>query len=72
MGWIKEAFGEQAETLVEKIRNKVVVNEEQHKARLDICSTCEHYTKLHMCSQCHCYMPLKTKFEIFSCPIKKW
>lgn len=72
MGWLKDMFGEQAEQLVEKIQNKVVVSDEVHKERLDICTKCEHYSKNHFCGQCHCYMPLKTKFAIFHCPIHKW
>ncbi len=72
MSWIKEAFGEQAETLVNRIQNKVVVSEDQHQARLEVCKSCEKYTKHHFCDECHCYMPLKTKFAIFHCPLKKW
>lgn len=72
MNWIQERFGSQAETLVKNIKNKVVVSEEEHKQRLDVCRICENYSDLHMCKECHCYMPLKTKFAIFNCPIKKW
>jgi hypothetical protein len=72
MGWIRERFGEQAEKLVQNIKNKVVVNDDEHQKRLDICRSCENYTTLHMCKECHCYMPLKTKFSVFECPIKKW
>ena len=72
MSWIKDAFGNQAENLVNKIQNKIVVTEDQHKARLDVCSGCENYTNHHFCNQCHCYMPLKTKFAIFHCPAGKW
>ena len=72
MNWIQERFGGQAETLVKHIKNKVVVSEEEHKQRLDTCRICENYNDLHMCKECYCYMPLKTKFAIFTCPIKKW
>ena len=41
MGWIQERFGSQAETLVKNIKNKVVVSEEEHKQRLDVCKSCE-------------------------------
>jgi len=72
MGWLTDKFGQQAETLVSKVQDKIVVSDEVHKDRLLLCESCEHLTKLHVCRQCHCYMPLKTKFTIFTCPIKKW
>lgn len=72
MSWIQERFGDQAEKLVKNIKNKVVVSEEEHKNRLDTCKNCENYNSLHMCKECHCYMPLKTKFAVFNCPLKKW
>jgi len=72
MNWLTEKFGKQAQELVEKIHDKVVVDDEEHMRRLSICESCENFSKLHLCSECHCYMPLKTKFVIFNCPIKKW
>ena len=72
MSWLKDKFGQQAEDLVGKIQGKIVVSEEEHQQRLSVCESCEKLGKMHLCSECHCYMPLKTKFAIFHCPLKKW
>lgn len=72
MGWLSDKFGKQAEELVEKIQDKIVVSEQDHQARLAVCNSCEKLSKFHMCAECHCYMPLKTKFAVFNCPLKKW
>jgi hypothetical protein len=71
MGWITDSFGDQVEKMVGKI-TETVVDENQHKARLATCENCEKYSSLNFCNECHCYMPLKTKFAVFSCPLKKW
>jgi hypothetical protein len=71
MSWLKDKFGQQAEDLVEKIKG-TVVTEHVHQERLAICESCDKLQQLHICSECHCYMPLKTKFSIFNCPLKKW
>ena len=71
MGWITESFGEHVEKMVGKITESVV-DDIEHQARLAICNDCEKLSSLKFCTECHCYMPLKTKFAVFSCPLKKW
>lgn len=72
MGWIADSFGDKAEKLVTKLQDDLVVSEDIHKQRLDICKACENLNKFNLCTQCYCYMPLKTKFKVFSCPLEKW
>lgn len=48
------------------------VDESLRETRMKICRSCENFTKIHSCSMCGCFMPLKTWFTIFNCPIKKW
>jgi len=43
------------------------------KDRMDICLSCEEYHKtLKICKACGCFLPLKSRFEISTCPLKKW
>jgi hypothetical protein len=41
------------------------------KERMEICKKCESL-KFNFCVQCHCFMPLKTRFKVFKCPLNKW
>lgn len=48
-------------------------NEDLVEKRMNICLDCPeliHLTK--QCKQCGCFMSLKTKLEISSCPLNKW
>jgi hypothetical protein len=50
-----------------------VENENLGKERLAICNTCPELIKLTMqCKKCGCFMNLKTKLALASCPIGKW
>lgn len=40
--------------------------------RIEICNSCENLSMLKMCKVCHCFMPIKTMFKIFNCPLEKW
>jgi hypothetical protein len=42
------------------------------KERLDICSKCEFLDISKYCKVCGCFLPAKTYFKNFSCPIEKW
>ena len=46
--------------------------EELSKKRLEICEKCEHFTEAKICGKCGCFLPLKTRFEMFKCPLNKW
>jgi len=42
-------------------------------ARLDICKGCERFVKnTQQCLECGCFMNLKTKLKLATCPLHKW
>jgi hypothetical protein len=46
---------------------------EYAKERYVICKSCEYFDNLFkLCKKCGCFMPVKTQFKRFSCPIEKW
>lgn len=43
------------------------------KNRYSICKQCEKFDNVFKrCKQCSCFMPIKTQFKMFKCPIGKW
>lgn len=53
--------------------NKPRMSEELAKARMDVCSTCEHLIQMtKQCKKCGCFMPMKTKLQDATCPVGKW
>ena len=72
MSWVKNKFGESVYKSISSLASDVVANEELHKQRYDICSNCDKLSSIKFCSECGCYMPVKTKFKIFKCPLNKW
>lgn len=44
----------------------------EKKRRLEICSTCNFFSEKKICKKCGCFMPIKTSFKMFHCPISKW
>jgi hypothetical protein len=43
------------------------------KERYSICKSCDQFNHLlKLCGYCHCFMPVKTQFKVFSCPMQKW
>ena len=64
---------------IDKIKNKmdelkeVVVSDEVHKERLDICYSCEHLFKpTKQCKKCGCFVFAKSKISSEQCPELKW
>jgi len=50
-----------------------VAHSKNIKARYKICKACEKFDKVFkLCRECKCFMPIKTQFKFFSCPIGKW
>ena len=50
----------------------VVDNAEMEK-RLKLCVSCDRYNSDNKtCSECGCYVDIKTKWALESCPLKKW
>ena len=49
------------------------VTEELSAKRFEICKACPELIKpTHQCKKCGCFMQLKTKLEIATCPLGKW
>jgi hypothetical protein len=47
--------------------------EEKAKERYSICQSCPELIKLtKQCKKCGCFMAIKTKLELATCPIGKW
>jgi hypothetical protein len=47
--------------------------DEEADTRLKICKSCPELIKLTMqCKKCGCFMALKTKLQVATCPIGKW
>lgn len=49
------------------------VDGEKAKERFSICNGCPELIKLTtQCKKCGCFMKIKTKMELATCPIGKW
>lgn len=48
------------------------VDEALQKQRLDICIGCEEITSNFRCSRCGCFMSVKSRIQIATCPLGKW
>jgi hypothetical protein len=55
-------------SIIEDIKNSVLVSEDEYKRRLDICNGCENLSS-NFCSKCHCYMPAKAAIKMNACPL---
>ena len=48
-------------------------DEEKAKERYSICQSCPELIKLtKQCKKCGCFMSVKTKLELATCPLEKW
>lgn len=45
---------------------------EEHKRRYNICLACEYLSSGGRCGKCGCFMKLKSKYKVMSCPINLW
>jgi hypothetical protein len=53
--------------------NTVMVPEEEAEKRMSICLGCPELIKLtKQCKKCGCFMVLKTKLQLATCPLGKW
>lgn len=49
------------------------VNEQEAKARLDICLSCPELIQItKQCKKCGCFMTQKVKLKGAHCPLQKW
>ena len=54
-------------------QEKLFVNSDIQKQRLDTCKTCPYFDDSQgRCKHCGCYLTYKVKFALESCPIGKW
>jgi len=72
MSWIKNKFGDKVFESISKLAEDVVADDDLHKTRYNICNDCDKLNKMKFCNECGCYMPVKSKFKIFNCPLQKW
>ena len=55
------------------VKNTMVVSEEEKERRLTLCRDCPHFRpKTTRCGQCGCFLNIKAKLAIVSCPIGQW
>jgi hypothetical protein len=48
-------------------------DEEKAEERFSICKACPELIKLTtQCKKCGCFMKVKTKLDLATCPIEKW
>lgn len=55
------------------VRDTMVVSDEEKERRLVICRDCPHFRhKTTRCGQCGCFLNIKAKLAVVSCPIGQW
>ena len=48
-------------------------SDEIYAERIGICKSCDKYRELeNECAECGCYIPMKAKIILDSCPLEKW
>jgi hypothetical protein len=53
--------------------NRFFVPNEIYEDRIAICKACTHYFKLTgNCLKCGCFVKVKSRISVMSCPINKW
>jgi len=59
---------------VENNQSKMLfVSDEVYKHRITTCKNCDKYDELeNRCKECGCYVPVKAKIILDSCPLEKW
>jgi len=58
-------------TASNRIKKNIIHDEEVLKMRWDLCSSCE-FLNDNKCDKCGCFMKVKHKMAVASCPIGKW
>ena len=54
------------------VKNNIIHDEAVLSQRWDLCSSCEFLTESNKCEKCGCFMAVKHKLKMASCPIGKW
>jgi len=56
-----------------KPMNKIIADEEKINIRQSICRDCDSLIKpMWTCKECGCFMKIKTRLNISTCPLGKW
>ena len=58
-------------TAPKAVKRNIIHDEEVLKMRWDLCSGCE-FLKDNKCEKCGCFMKVKHKLAMASCPVGKW
>ena len=58
-------------TTPDRIKRNIIHDEEVLKMRWDLCSGCE-FLNDNKCEKCGCFMKVKHKLAMASCPVGKW
>ena len=54
-------------------KESIFASDELYRERMMICKSCDKYKELeNECKVCGCYVPMKAKIILDSCPINKW
>lgn len=78
IGFVEELSGENTDDLLTPfLKNKdsspFFVDKITSDYRYDICKSCDKFINLtKQCKECGCFMTLKTKLKIGTCPLNKW
>ena len=54
------------------VKSNMIYDEDVLKLRWDLCSSCEFLKDNNSCSKCGCFMKVKHKLKMASCPVGKW
>ena len=58
-------------TAPDRVKRNIIHDEDVLKMRWDLCSGCE-FLKDDKCEKCGCFMKVKHKLAMASCPVGKW
>ena len=58
-------------TAPKAVKHNIIHDEEVLKMRWDLCSGCE-FLNNNKCEKCGCFMKVKHKLKMASCPVGKW
>jgi len=58
-------------TASNRIKKNIIHDEEVLKMRWDLCTGCE-FLNNNKCEKCGCFMKVKHKLAMASCPVGKW
>ena len=58
---------------IQSHKEAIFASDDLYRERMMICKSCDKYKELeNECEVCGCYVPIKAKIILDSCPINKW